>query len=42
MEVISLVRMDIATLGRMVRSGKISDAKTALAFLLYSKYFAEK
>lgn len=42
MEVISLVKMDIATLGRMVRSGKISDAKTALAFLLYSKYFAEK
>jgi ADP-ribose pyrophosphatase len=41
-EEISLVRMSPRTVERLLKGGKIRDGKTALAFLLYSKYFAGK
>jgi ADP-ribose pyrophosphatase len=38
-EEIRLVKIGAATLEKMVHGGRIRDGMTALAFLLYSKYF---
>jgi ADP-ribose pyrophosphatase len=41
-EEISIVKMDGTSFEKAMRSGKIRDGKTALGFLLYSKYLAGK